>query len=309
MIFVCIPIFNRLPYTIKCIDSILLQSDCPPYKIIICDDGSTDGTSDYLKKHYPQVVVLQGDGNLWWTGGINMCVRYALSLADKDDYIFTLNNDTELFDDTLQQLVEFSKVKPNSIIAGVNLFFNDTNKIEVTAFREKGTFLFPKNINLLYPWGTDIHSFKHTYEEVHALSGKGVLIPVEVFHSMGLYNSDKLPHYHADTEFTRRAERGGYKNYIFYKARIKTHQELTGATQANLNFKNFLNSFFTIRSTNHLQSMYNFSHLMYGKTAIPYFLYTGLAICWDFIRRYTESITSHHPKSLVPKKKIHSIKS
>ena len=105
MVFICIPVFNRLSYTISCIKSIREQS-YTHYKTIICDDNSTDGTAEYLLKNAPDVTVLHGDGNLWWTGGTNKCVEYALKIAKPDDYIFTLNNDTELTSNVLQTLVK-----------------------------------------------------------------------------------------------------------------------------------------------------------------------------------------------------------
>jgi GT2 family glycosyltransferase len=293
MIYICIPVFNRLQYTIQCIESIYRQKNCCCYEIVICDDGSTDGTSEYLAKNYPDVTVLQGDGNLWWTGGINACVSYVLGKSRRDDFIFTLNNDTELYENTLSYFIAFAEKKPHALIGGLNLFFNDPTKIEVTAFRKKGNFPFSQHHRLLYPWGTNVASLNQDYEEVDSLSGKGVLIPIEVFHSIGMYDSIKLPHYHADTEFTRRAARAGYKNYIYYQSKILSHQETTGATQVNFNFPHFLNSFFTIRSTNHFRTNFNFSLLAYRKMAIPYFIFMNACIVRDFLRRYLKQNQSN----------------
>ena len=50
MIHVVIPVFNRLELTKKCIASIKKQKNCEKIKIIVVDDGSTDGTSKFLKK-------------------------------------------------------------------------------------------------------------------------------------------------------------------------------------------------------------------------------------------------------------------
>jgi len=38
--------------------------------VIVVDDGSSDRTAEEAAKNYPKVIILQGDGNLWWTGAI-----------------------------------------------------------------------------------------------------------------------------------------------------------------------------------------------------------------------------------------------
>ncbi len=93
MIYIIIPVFNRKNFTRKCLISLRNQS-LKNFKIIIIDDGSTDNTSEMLKNEFPEVHVIIGDGNFWWTRSINLGVKYVLE--NKGDYILLLNNDTEL---------------------------------------------------------------------------------------------------------------------------------------------------------------------------------------------------------------------
>src|SRR5438270_60666 len=92
--FVLTAVHNDLEKTKKllaCIKKQTMQS----FQIIIVDDGSTDETSEYLKKKWPSVTVLKGDGNLWWTGSMYLGVEYILKIARQNDFIVTLNNDCE----------------------------------------------------------------------------------------------------------------------------------------------------------------------------------------------------------------------
>ncbi|WP_138995123.1 glycosyltransferase family 2 protein [Larkinella sp. C7] len=299
MIFICIPVFNRLEYTIKCIDSIIRQKKSPTYEIIICDDGSTDGTYNYISHNYENVKLLKGSGNLWWAGGTNECVKYALGKAKPGDYVFTLNNDTELFEDTLEKITSFAKLNPKALIGCVSLFHSDLNSIEVTAFQARKKFPFSKYHKPIYEWGKSISTIDKEFDLADSLSGKGVLIPIEVFNNIGIYNFEKLPHYHSDTEFIRRAISAGYKAYIYYGARVKSHQDLSGVGQINNapDINKFIKSFFILRSSNHLTTQYNRAKLIYSKKWPAYFLFNNLYIIYQFSIRYISFLFRKHSKA------------
>lgn len=102
MIYIVIPIYNRKNFTRECIVSLQNQT-YKNYKIIIIDDGSTDGTKEMLQTEFPEVLVLYGDGNLFWTKAINMGIKKALALGA--EYILTLNNDTIATSDFLEKMI------------------------------------------------------------------------------------------------------------------------------------------------------------------------------------------------------------
>lgn len=291
MIYICIPVFNRINYTIKCIQSIRRQH-FKAYSILICDDGSTDRTSEILSTEFPEVKVLPGDGNLWWSGATNVCVAYALQNAHPGDFIFTLNNDTELAEDTLENLIQFSILHPNSIIACGNYFLKEKTRLEATAFVEKKRGIFNSYHHPLFAYGTDVSALDHSVYKVQSVSGKGVLIPIEVFQKIGLYNSKQLPQYHGDTEFSRRAFLAGYQIFFNPNAVIYTDQNATGIGQANsfkITIKEFLQSFFSLRSENHLRTLYHRSWLTYGKKWSVYLVLNILSILYKFTIRYVKS--------------------
>lgn len=284
-VYICIPVHNRLKYTIECIESILKQN-YKNYEVIITDDGSTDGTTEMIKSYYPEVVVLNGDGNLWWSGATNKCIDYVLTVAQNGDFVFTLNNDTKVQKDTIDVLVKNALRNKSSIISAINVFESDGISIEPSAQKKRSILGidFPKKVN---SWGESIKGYSGLVE-VDSLSGKGVLIPINVFKDIGLYNSVLLPHYHADTEFTFRAKRNGYKILLCYDAKVLSHQHLSGlgTRTSKPNVSEFIKSFNTIKSTHHFNSLKNRAMLNYGK---KYRVQLGISlggIILGFLKRY-----------------------
>jgi len=291
MIYICIPVFNRVEYSLKCIESIKKQN-YKDFQIIVCDDASTDGTRNIIEGKFPDVKIISGNGNLWWSGGTNKCVEEALKTAIEDDYLFTLNNDTELLADTLQTLIQFTKNHNNTIVGAVNVFYSEPMKIEPSAFIQKpGKIFFNKLHYRVNEFGENINNKKGMLE-VSTLSGKGVLIPVEVFKKIGLYNQEKLPHYHADTEFILRAKKNGFKVYLSYDAIILSHQELSGfgTVTSKPSMQKFIKSLFSLKSANHLPSLYRYTKIIYGKSYLFYLLVYFVRINGGFLRRYVREI-------------------
>ncbi|WP_276091077.1 glycosyltransferase family 2 protein [Pedobacter sp. JY14-1] len=290
MIYICIPVFNRIAFTIKCIQSIRRQS-YKKYKIVICDDGSTDGTSNILATDFPEVIVLKGNGNLWWSGATNECVKYVLSVCEPDDFIFTLNNDTELEDSCLSIISEFADSHQDSLVACGNYFANDTVKIEGTAFVQRNKWPFSLYHGLLFPWGQDVTNLKERIFEVDSVSGKGVLIPIKVFRKVGLYNAEKLPQYHGDQEFSRRAKEQGFRIFLNLNAIVYTDQTASGIGQVNskISATEFFRSLNSLRSENYIPTLYRRAKIVYKKKWIIYLVFNVVSIHLRFARRYIKA--------------------
>src|SRR3981081_1355021 len=72
------------------------------YEIIVCDMGSAiDPTSQIERGRYPNTRVVRSEKNLGFTGGNNWGIRQS-----KGDFVFIVNNDTEVTPDLLTVLLE-----------------------------------------------------------------------------------------------------------------------------------------------------------------------------------------------------------
>src|SRR5690242_17584303 len=65
--------WNGLAYTKKCLETLLANTACPDYHVIVADNGSTDGTPEYVRS-LPGVTFLSNGSNLGFAKGNNCAI-------------------------------------------------------------------------------------------------------------------------------------------------------------------------------------------------------------------------------------------
>ena len=224
-LWICIPVHNRLQFTLKCLES-LARQDYRSVSIVVCDDGSTDGTAQALAAEYPEVIVLHGDGNLWWTGATNRCIEYVMEHAtDASDCVVTLNNDLEVSPNYLSSLARAAVNYPNALIASVEYDIK-TRVLVSPGCRQSWLTSKARPID---PSADHLPEDPTVAAVTHA-AGRGTLIPLNVLKRIGLFDERHLPHYGADYDLTFRARRAGYQVLVCFDAPVFSHVEATGMT-------------------------------------------------------------------------------
>lgn len=246
MIYIIIPVHNRLEFTIKCISSLDSQT-YRNFSIIIVDDGSTDGTSLWLKQNRPDITILVGSGTLWWTGAVALGVEYALSCAKQDDFIFTLNNDVVLEKSAMEIL--FATSFATTGICGALSVDIDTGLIMSSGAYAESWALNRMHHPLRGQYPNRVQS---DFIRVGMLTGRAVLYPIEVFRSIGNFNYKQLPHYGGDIEFTVRATNRKFGCYIVTGAIAKVNRRATGLNSDDKDLRIYerIHALFSIRSAN-----------------------------------------------------------
>lgn len=211
MIYIIMPVYNRKDITAQCLESLYKQNN-KDFRVIVVDDGSKDGTSEMIRQSFPEVILLQGDGNLWWTGGTNMGIKHALSLAKDEDFVMLLNDDLVVDQNFIGDMYEVASHYPNTLIQAVESDANNHHRIVNGGW--KINFLTAKFQQLNQEKLRSDFAQGHI-EEVSTQTGRGTLIPIPVFHQIGLYNDDHYPQC-GDFEFPIRANRAGYRLIMTY---------------------------------------------------------------------------------------------
>jgi len=127
-IWVCVAVFNRRHYTRKCLE-LLLDQTYSKLRTIVVDDGSTDGTSEMIRVEHAQVVLLRGDGSLYWTGAMRLGIEYILAHCAADDYVLLLNDDLVFGPGLAEKLLETVGRHPRSLVQAVESCLDDPDLI------------------------------------------------------------------------------------------------------------------------------------------------------------------------------------
>jgi GT2 family glycosyltransferase len=201
---IIIPVHNRKALTLACLKNLKANGDLQKYLVILVDDASSDHTVEEVNKTYPEVTVLNGDGNLWWTGAIAKGMQYAAT--HQAEFVIWLNDDCILEPDTLSNLMEFLHSHPKTI-AGAVCYSLDTQTLEETG--AQGRQRVTAKPGEVVP--------------VNEMSGYCVGIPIEVIKAIGVPNQSRFPHYYGDCTYILKANRFGFPVYLLGDVRV-SHQ-------------------------------------------------------------------------------------
>lgn len=208
-----IPVFNRKALTLQCLSNMRrLDLGGIELRIFIVDDRSVDGTVEAVRAAFPEVVVIEGQGDLWYTGAMNIGIRAALDWSP--DYLLLMNDDQVFDDRALLQLVHTAEKFGNCVVGGLLLLWDQPHKV------------FQVSPMWRTVWGgwrhwqqQTIWTIPQSAWEVELIVGNCMLVPSEVVRNHGTMNERWLPN-NGDAEFTPRLRRRGVRLVIEPKARV-----------------------------------------------------------------------------------------
>ncbi len=189
--------YNQIRFTKQCIDSIT-QRTSVPYELIFVDNGSTDGTPEYLQTVEGARVILNSE-NLGFAGGVNQGIMVA-----QGKQILLLNNDTVVTTGWLEGLLEALYDRP------------DTGLVGPVSNQVSG----PQQIAVDYEQLTSLDGFawklrsQREMTEVDRLVGFCLLMRREVVDAIGELDEQFKIGCFEDDDYCRRALEAGFKAYI-----------------------------------------------------------------------------------------------
>ena len=223
-VFAIIPVFNRLRFTLTCVDCLRAQT-YPSVRVIVADGGSTDGTVDILRREHPDVVVLEEGRTLWWTGAMRLGIAWVLAHSrHPDDMVLMMNNDTLVGPSYVDTLARVSRETGAAVGALIVDSRDPTRILDAGEFIDWREYAFPVK--------TVIEPGETRCDRVDVLPGRGSLVPLRMIRAAGNVDDRRFPHYVADYEFFSRLRRHGFKLVVTYEAKLAAHVEETGLVPA-----------------------------------------------------------------------------
>lgn len=90
----------------EAIDS-YLENDYPNFGVVIIDNGSQDGTLEFVREKFPKVKVIRAEKNLGYAGGFNLGLDFAFN-KNNADYVLISNNDIKADKSMISELVKIA---------------------------------------------------------------------------------------------------------------------------------------------------------------------------------------------------------
>lgn len=235
--------WNGWHHTLECLESLIGAIPCPDV-VVVCDNGSTDDSVEKIlqwaiskgekplqvagdKNIFSQstdtlanFVLITNSSNLGYSGGNNRGIRYALA-QQQFDFVWVLNNDTIIVEDSLKELLSCARQSKAGIFGSTIVYSSNSEKVQCAG----GCLYNPlTTIFRSVMGGMQLSNVLQIYDqpEIDYIYGASLFIRTEVFEKCGLLN-EKFFLFYEEMDFCRRALSAGY-SLFWCKESIVQHR-------------------------------------------------------------------------------------
>ena len=220
-ISILIPNFNEIELLKKCINSIKKQN-FSFYDVIIIDNGSSDESVEYLKDNYPEFMLIQNKKNLGFATAVNQGIK-----ASSAEYVFLLNNDTEIEDGCLTNLLNCIE-NDESIFAVSSKMIQNQNRNLIDDAGDEYTIL-----GLTRKIGNNRSTELYQSErEIFSACAGAALYRRSIFEIVGYFDENFFA-YMDDVDISYRARIYGFKSVYCPEAVVYHHVSATSGSKYN----------------------------------------------------------------------------
>ena len=241
-IAILIPVYNKWFATERCIRAIQSTSDIHLVDIVVVNDGSTDDTLLQLER-FPTIRVINTSENI----GFAKACNFAFNHLPDYEFIYLLNNDTEVICGFISNSLALMKSHPRAALVGSTLLSPDGSLQECGAivWRDGTVHNFGRN--------KDLGNLEFRFSrKVDYCSGAGLLIRNELLNQVGLFDERFAPAYYEDTDLSFKLREIGFEVWVCFSSLVIHYEGLSRGVNTdvlvNTNRDKFLEKWETVLS-------------------------------------------------------------
>jgi GT2 family glycosyltransferase len=212
LVIVVVLNWNKAAQTVACVAALPYQTH-KNLRIIIVDNGSTEGSLYPLDKLAVPFVLIRNENNLGFTGGVNVGIDRAL--AEGADYVWLLNNDAQAAPSALEAMLTI--VEADKTIGMASPLIRNADAGDEVEFCggvwERSTFRTTDDLLTYKQWS-------ETSPKRIWLVGTAVLLRRQLVETIGGFD-DRFFAYWEDNDYSVRSARAGYRNVVVPDAVVR----------------------------------------------------------------------------------------
>ncbi|KUJ51517.1 glycosyltransferase family 2 protein [Chryseobacterium sp. JAH] len=196
-VHIIIVTYNAMKWAEKCFTS--LRQSSILLKCIVVDNGSTDGTQEYIRKNFSEVELIISEDNLGFGKANNIGIARAYQQGA--DFFYLMNQDAWLFPDSIKKLLEiYGKYENRDEIGIISPMHLDGSEKHLDIFLDKYIAINFEKTRLI----SDLYlQTQKPYYEISFINAAHWLLPKSTIETVGGFNPYFF-HYGEDTEYVNR---------------------------------------------------------------------------------------------------------
>ncbi len=263
--------YNTKQLLANCLATVYEQTKNIDFEVIVVDNASIDGSEEYIKERYPNVIWINSGNNLGFGRANNLGVKHATG-----KYLLLLNSDTLLINNAILMFFEYAESHKHENIGAFGAHLLDIN---LKRNHSGGCFPTPKS-EISYCLNKLFHCRNTITPQTNSIDfiiGADLFIKRSIFNDLGGFDNNIFMYYE-ETDLQYRMDKAGLTRILIDGPQI-IHLEGGSFNNSKLSFNRL---YISLRSYNYyIKKHYNIHNRILFRislilTKIPYILCSSL---------------------------------